>query len=196
MRTYKTSIGRWRSLFHGNPIWRVSWENWVQSRSSNRAKSVYACSDFLHGVRKHRKMRAISRWLSRMVSETKAWKNMEQLQGSLCSSLQGDPKIIKDLKDWRMCRKRACRTSQCGTFHQYAAGPNPGAGESRNVDTSRQNLGCSTHEYDLGAINPSRYPNRKTRDSAIQECPSEKIGTSLGPGRARPSGGQQSNPIR
>ena len=99
---------------------------------------------------------------------------MEQLQGSLRLSLQGNPKIIKEIEDQRLCSKCTQRTSQCGTFHQYAAGPHPGAGKSRNGDTIRQNLSFSDHEDGIRAIKPTCYPNRETHDSAIPERPSEK----------------------
>ena len=66
---------------------------------------------------------------------------MEQLQGSLCSSLQGDPNIIKDLKNRRLWSKHARCTSQCGTFQWDESGPHPCSGESRNGYTSRQNIG-------------------------------------------------------
>ena len=101
---------------------------------------------------------------------------MEQLQGSLCSSLQGDPKIIKGLEDWRLCIERTRRTSQCDTFHQDAAVPHPGSGESCNGYTSWQNIGCAAHEYNIRAIEPSRYPNRETCNSASRERSAEKLG--------------------
>ena len=130
-----------------------------------------------------------------MVSETKAQENLEQLQGSLRSSLQGFPNIIKDLKDRRLCSKRASRTIQCGAFHRDAAGPHPVASDSRNGNTSRQNLVRAVDKDYLGDINPSHYPNGETRDSAIRESLSGKIGTLFGPGRAWPLGVHQSDPI-
>ena len=56
----------------------------MESRSSSRAESVFAGSDCFYGVRKYRKMRAIPRRLSILVSQTKSWYNMKQLQSSLC----------------------------------------------------------------------------------------------------------------
>ena len=101
---------------------------------------------------------------------------MEQFQGSLCSILQRDPKITKDLEYRRLCSKLTRCTSQCFTFHQDAAVPHPGTGKSLNGYTSRQNIVCADHEYDIGAIEPSHYPRRKTRDSTIRERPAEKSG--------------------
>ena len=96
---------------------------------------------------------------------------MEQLQGSLLLSIQGDPKILKDLKDQKLCSKCTHWTSQCGTFHQYAAGPHLGAGKSCNGNTSRQNINQVVDEYDLGALEKSFYSNRKTCNSAVRERP-------------------------
>ena len=121
-------------------------------------------------------MWVVSIRLSGMVSKTKAQENLEQLQGSFLSSLQGDPKIIKCLKDLRLCSKRARLTSQCGTFRRDAAGPHPGSGEYCNGYTNLQNLGRAADKDYLRAIKPSRYPHRKTCKSAIRECPSEKLG--------------------
>ena len=67
---------------------------------------------------------------------------------------------------------------------------------SCNGDSSRQNLGHAVDEDDLGYIKPSRYPNRKTCNVAVQERLSEKIGTSFSPSRAHPSGVQKSDTIR
>ena len=196
MRTYKKLIVKWRSLFQEKPSLKILLKNWVESRSSSGAKSVYTCSDCLYGVRKYRKMRDISRWLPRMVPKAKAQENLEQLQGSLHSSVQGNPKIIKDIEDQRICSKCARYTSQCGAFQRYAAGPHNGAGKPRNDDTIQQNLSCTVDEDNLGALEPSRYPNCKTRNSAVRERPSKNIGTSFGPGRAHPLGVQQYDPIR
>ena len=41
---------------------------------------------------------------------------MEQLQGLLCSSLQGYPKIIKDLKDQKLCSERTRCTRNAALF--------------------------------------------------------------------------------
>ena len=101
---------------------------------------------------------------------------MEQLQVSHWSCLQGYPKILKDLKDQRLCRKRTRCTSQCGTFHQGAAGPHPGTGKYRNGYTSRQNIGRAAHEDYIRAIEPSHSPHRKTHDSTSRERPAEKSG--------------------
>ena len=131
-----------------------------------------------------------------MVSKTKAQENLEQLQGSLCSILQGDPKITKDLEDQRLCSERARHTSRCGTFCQDAAGPHPGASKSHNSYTSQQNLGRAADEDNIRAIKPIRYPRSETHDSATRERPAEKNGTSFGSVRARPSGVQQFDPIR
>ena len=38
---------------------------------------------------------------------------------------------------------------------------------------SRQNIGRAAHEGDIRAVGPSRYPDRKTRDSTIRERPAE-----------------------
>ena len=95
-----------------------------------------------------------------MVSKTKARENLEQLQGSLRSSLQEDPMIIKDIEERRICNKCASNTSQCSAFHQDSPGSHPGAGKSRNGNTIQQKLGCAFDKDDLGALDPSRYPNR------------------------------------
>ena len=121
---------------------------------------------------------------------------MEQLQGSFCLNLQGDPKIIKDLEDQRICSKRTHRTIQCGTFHRDTARPHPGAGESCNGYTIRQNIGRAAHEDNIRAIEPIHSPHRKTHDSTSRERPAEKIGTSFNPGRAWTSGVQQFDPVR
>ena len=60
-------------------------------------------------------------------------------------------------------------TSQCGTFHRYAAGPHPGAGKSCNGYTSRQKIGRAAHQDDIRAIKPSRYPHPEACDSTIRE---------------------------
>ena len=99
---------------------------------------------------------------------------MEQLQGSLCSSLQVYPNIIKDLKDQKLCSGHTRCTIQWSSFYQDAAGPNPGAGGSCNGCTSRQNIGRAATKYDFRSMEPSRYPHRETRDSPIQEPLSEK----------------------
>ena len=155
----------------------------MESRSISRVKSVYSGSDCFFGVRKHRKMRAISRQLSIMVSKRKARENLEQLEGSLCLILQGETKIIKDLKDKRICSKRALRTSQCGAFHRDSEGPHPGPGESCNGYISQQNLSRSVDEDDISAIEPSFYPHRETCNNAVRERSAEKIETLFGPGR-------------
>ena len=121
---------------------------------------------------------------------------MEQLKGSLQSSLQGDPTIIKDLEDLTLCSKRTRRTSQCGTFHQDAAGPHPGAGESRNDYTGQHNIGCASHEDNIRSIEPICYPHRETRDSTIRELPAVKFGTSFNPRHARPSVVHKFDPVR
>ena len=180
----------------GEPYLKSLLKNLAESRSSSCTKSVYTCSDCPYGLCKHQKMRAISRLLSRMVLKTKARENLEQLQGSLRSSVQGNPKIIKDLEDQRICSNCASRTSQCGAFLRGAAGPHHGAGKSCNGNISRQNLGRAVDKDNIGAIEPSRYPNRETCDSAIRECPSGKIGTLFGLGQARPLGVQKYDPIR
>ena len=149
------------------PYLKILWKNWVESRSSSRAESVYTCSDFLYGVRKHQNIWAISRLLSGMVSETKARENLDKLQGSLRSSVQGNQNIIKDLKDQRIFSKRASYTIQWGSFCQDTAVPHPGSGKSRNGDTSRKNLGCAVDEDNIRAIEPSRYPNRETQRNPI-----------------------------
>ena len=131
-----------------------------------------------------------------MVSKPKALENLKQLQDLLQSSLQGDPRIIEDLKYRRLCSKCTCCTSQCGSFHQDAAGSHPGAGESCNRYTSRQNLGSAADKYDLRAIEPSNYPRCETRDSTRRERPAGKIGTLFNPGQARPSSVQKSDPAR
>ena len=113
--------------------------------------------------------------------ERKARENLEQLQGSLNSSSQGNLKIIKDLEDQRICREHASRKIQCGAFKWYAAGPHPGAGKSSNGNTSLQNLGCAVDEDDIRALERSHYPNRETHDSAVQEQPSEKSGHRFDP---------------
>ena len=121
---------------------------------------------------------------------------MEQLQGSLLSRLQGDPKILKNFEDRRLCSARTRCTSQCGTFHRDAAGPHSSAGESRNGYTSQQNIGRDVHKDDIGAIEPSRSPHHKTCNSTSRERPAGKIGTSFNPGQARPSGVQKFDPVR
>ena len=121
---------------------------------------------------------------------------MEKLQSSLCSILQGDPNFLKDLEDQSLCNARTCCTTQCGTFYRDSSGPHPGAVKSCNGYTRRQNIGCAAHEDDIGAINPSRSPHRKTRDSTIREQPAGKIGTLFNPGQARPSDVQKFDPVR
>ena len=111
-----------------------------------------------------------------MVPKKKAREILEKLQGSLRSSVQGNPKIIKDLEYRSICSKRASRTNQCGGFHQDAAGLHPGAGKSRNGKTSRQNLGRAVYKEDIGALEPSHDHNRETRDSAVYESLYEKSG--------------------
>ena len=101
---------------------------------------------------------------------------MEQLQGSLCSSLQGDPNILKDLEDQRLCSKRTLCINQCVTFHRDAAGPHPGAGEYRNGYTSWQNIGRAAHEDDIGAIKPGLSPHCKICNRTSRERPAEKSG--------------------
>ena len=133
----------------------------MESRSRSSSKSVFNGSDCFYGVLKHRKMWAISRRLSIMVSKTKAQENLEQLQVSLCSILQGDPKIIEDLEDQRLCIKHTRCTSQCGNFYQNEAGPHPGAGECCNDNTSRQNIKYAADKNDIRAIDPIRHPHIK-----------------------------------
>ena len=41
---------------------------------------------------------------------------MEQFQGSLLLGFKGDPKILKNFKDQRLCSACTRCTSQCGTF--------------------------------------------------------------------------------
>ena len=41
---------------------------------------------------------------------------MEQLQGSLCSDLEGHQKILKNFKDRRLCSARTHCTRKCGIF--------------------------------------------------------------------------------
>ena len=116
---------------------------------------------------------------------------MEQLQGSLRSSLQGDTKTLKEIEYRRMCSKRTRRTSQCGNVHQDAAGPHPSAGESRTGYTSPQNIGRADHKDDIRAIEPSCYSHCKTSDRTIRELPAETIGTSFNPGQTQPLGVQK-----
>ena len=101
---------------------------------------------------------------------------MEQLQGSLRSRLQGDTKILKNLEGQRICSKHTRHKRQCSTFHRDAAGPHPGAGESCNGYTSRQNIGCAAHKDNIRAINPIHYPHRETCESTIRERRAEKSG--------------------
>ena len=121
---------------------------------------------------------------------------MDQLKGSLFLILKGDPKILKDLEDQRLCSECTCCTRQCITFHRDAAGPHPGADKSRDGYTSQQNIGRAAHEDDIGAIEPSCSPHHKTCNSTSRERPAEKIGTSFNPGQARPSGVQKFDPVR
>ena len=99
---------------------------------------------------------------------------MDQLQGSLCSSLQGEQKNLKEPEYQRLCSNLTCCTSQCGTFHQNAAGPHPGDGKSHNGYTSRHNIGRVSHEDYIRAIDPSCSPQHKTCDITSQELPAEK----------------------
>ena len=141
----------------------------MESRSSSRAESVFSGSDCFYGVRKHRKMRAIPRQLPRMVSQDTKWQNMEQLQVSLLSSLQGYSKILNNFEDRRLCSARTRCTIQCGTFRQDAAGPHPGAGEYRDRHTIRKDISRAAHEDDIGAINTGCSPDCETRNSASRE---------------------------
>ena len=95
--------------------------------------------------------------------------------------LQGDPKILKDLKERRLCSERTRCTSQCGNFQRDAAGPHPGAGKSHNGYISGQNIGRAAHEDDIRAIEPSRSTHCKNCDGTIRERPAEKIGTLFNP---------------
>ena len=126
--------------------------------------------------------------------KTKTQENLEQLQGSLCKSVQGKPKIIQDFKYQMVCRECAIRTSQCGAFHQDAAGPHPGYGKSRNSDKSKQNLSRAVDKGNIGALNPICYSNRETSNSTVREWPSGKIGTSFGLRQVQTLGVQQSDP--
>ena len=61
-------------------------------------------------------------------------------------------------------------------FSPRCSRPHPGAGKYHNGKTSRQNLCRAVDEDDLGALEPSRYSNRETCNSAVQERPSVKSG--------------------
>ena len=83
--------------------------------------------------------------------------------------------IIQDLEDKGVCSKCEIRTRQCGAFHQDAAVPHTGNGKSCNGDKIWPNLGRAVDKDNLGALNPSLYPNHKTNNSTFQELLSEKL---------------------
>ena len=114
-----------------------------------------------------------SREWSRKTRLDKTWSNFKD---DFFLILQGDPKILKDLKYQRLYSERTRCTSQCSTFHRYTAEPHPGAVEFCYGYTSRQNINHAAHEDDTEAIDTSHSPHHETSDSTSRERLAEKLG--------------------